>query len=322
MPTWTSCSVLAVSHRLDGFLRPDLRAEAFGSWSRGLVASRCRSWGSPRFYCARPAPPFPVCRSAAFPATRFVPLEEFPSPAAAPCHHGRCPLAVPPDASSRFWETRCQVLPSTRICALDADFEALLRLRVRSVFAPLPVRHALSFRWALFPFKVPSTWKSTLPSATVATGGLVRGAFDTSSAPHPSGPRRSGVATVRRGCRDLRAEACRPAPGSPRRRSVGEQARFGAPKCTTRALDSGNVCAEAPTVGSRAGRNRRGEPRRPDPSAVHRGSRNEPDFHPEPDRSRVSGNTAAMSPSLRASAAGVYPEPKFTTLARRGPSWG
>jgi hypothetical protein len=67
LPTWTSCSVLAVSHRLDGFLRPDLRAEALGPWSRGLVASRCRSWGSPRFSAPAPphrrrcagAPPFP-----------------------------------------------------------------------------------------------------------------------------------------------------------------------------------------------------------------------------------------------------------------------
>jgi len=33
-------------------------------------------------------------RREALPATLFVPLEEFPSPAAAPCHHGRCLPAV------------------------------------------------------------------------------------------------------------------------------------------------------------------------------------------------------------------------------------
>jgi hypothetical protein len=42
-------SVLVVSHHLDGFLR---------TRSRGLVASRCRSWGSPRF--TKPAPVGPT----------------------------------------------------------------------------------------------------------------------------------------------------------------------------------------------------------------------------------------------------------------------
>jgi hypothetical protein len=39
------CSVLVVLHHLDGFLRAK---------DRGLVASRCRSWGSPRF--SKPSP--------------------------------------------------------------------------------------------------------------------------------------------------------------------------------------------------------------------------------------------------------------------------
>jgi hypothetical protein len=41
----SSRSVLVVSHHLDGFLRAK---------DRGLVASHCRSWGSPRF--SKPAP--------------------------------------------------------------------------------------------------------------------------------------------------------------------------------------------------------------------------------------------------------------------------
>jgi len=40
-----SRSALVVSHHLDGFLRFS---------SRGLVASRCRSWGPPRFHTGRP----------------------------------------------------------------------------------------------------------------------------------------------------------------------------------------------------------------------------------------------------------------------------
>jgi len=40
LPASESRSVLVVSHHLDGFLR---------SKGRGLVASRCQSWGSPRF---------------------------------------------------------------------------------------------------------------------------------------------------------------------------------------------------------------------------------------------------------------------------------
>jgi hypothetical protein len=87
------------------------------------------------------------------------------------CSRTVSPRPLPPCRSSgRFVALVGNPLPGVPLCARprsDADFEALLRLRVRSVVAPLPVRHALSFRWALFPFKVPSTWKSTLPSATV-----------------------------------------------------------------------------------------------------------------------------------------------------------
>jgi hypothetical protein len=72
-PTARSCSVLVVSHHLDGFLR----AEACGS-----IAPHCRT-GVRR-----------VSRFTALPATRFTPSEDFPSPAAAPHLCGRCLLAV------------------------------------------------------------------------------------------------------------------------------------------------------------------------------------------------------------------------------------
>jgi hypothetical protein len=127
-------SVLAVPPGCDGLLH---QAPC------RLVASCCRSWGSPRFRsfarracrpCGRWAP-LPAMRSlrGAFPACLGVPerrLREaavwrtpgrglrgmgtfpggagpfgaFPSPAAVPCHHGRCPLAV---GRGPFWRPEC-----------------------------------------------------------------------------------------------------------------------------------------------------------------------------------------------------------------------
>jgi len=70
-----SCSVLAVSHHLDGLLH---------TLARGLVASHNRPGGSLRSTAAR-----------------LTPSKVSPSPAAAPCRHGRCPLAV--TAARRPW---------------------------------------------------------------------------------------------------------------------------------------------------------------------------------------------------------------------------
>jgi hypothetical protein len=57
-----------------------------GPESRGLVASRCQSWGSSRFWSVRPVarPPIPSPR-------RYLPLEGFHSSTAVPCHHGLMP---------------------------------------------------------------------------------------------------------------------------------------------------------------------------------------------------------------------------------------
>jgi hypothetical protein len=142
----TSRSVLVVSHHLDGFLRSE---------TRGLVASRCRSWGSPRF--ARSGRQ--ACRSrpgrlVALPATRFTPPEGFPSPTAAPRHRGRCPLAVPPGRSSRLPMPPLPGAPLDAPPGPDGGFEALLRRRVRSAAPPLPATRRPILPWALFPFKV------------------------------------------------------------------------------------------------------------------------------------------------------------------------
>jgi hypothetical protein len=60
MPPVDSCSALVVSHHRDGFLRVV---------DRGLVASRCRSWGSPRFPTSR-ARLHPKVRGTRSPSSR------------------------------------------------------------------------------------------------------------------------------------------------------------------------------------------------------------------------------------------------------------
>jgi len=98
VPSGWSRSVLVVSHHLDGLLR---------AGARGLVASHIRPWGSSCFRRELTLPLLAVRGTTAslsarkrarvavsFPTTRFTPFEDFPSPAAVPCHHGRCPLAV------------------------------------------------------------------------------------------------------------------------------------------------------------------------------------------------------------------------------------
>jgi hypothetical protein len=84
VPDDRSRSVFAVSHRPDGFL--------LHGWC-GLVASRCRTEGSPRFPLLHGAIRKPL-RNLAFPATPFTPPEGPPSSAAVPRHRGPCPPAV------------------------------------------------------------------------------------------------------------------------------------------------------------------------------------------------------------------------------------
>jgi hypothetical protein len=88
-------TISGVTFRPRGFA-PPRRFPPLGGC--GLVASRCRSWGSLRFGSLRPRARRPASRSAVggghvVLAARFIPLEES-SVAAAPRHRGRCPLAV------------------------------------------------------------------------------------------------------------------------------------------------------------------------------------------------------------------------------------
>jgi hypothetical protein len=125
-------------------------------WSRGLVASRCRSWGSPRFVCIGRHPCGCRCGTAGtFLDGAFIPPEGSPSPAAAPCHHGPCLLAVRPLRDPRFPPVP---LPEPELYAQRegaVDFEALLHLRVRDVVPPLPATRRPILPWASFPSKVP-----------------------------------------------------------------------------------------------------------------------------------------------------------------------
>jgi hypothetical protein len=54
--------------------------------SRGLVASRCQSWGSSRFRSD-----VPVARCVRHSRDAVLPLEGFPPSSAVPCHHGLLP---------------------------------------------------------------------------------------------------------------------------------------------------------------------------------------------------------------------------------------
>jgi hypothetical protein len=79
-------------------------------WGCGFVAPRCRLWSSTRFLL----PASPLTRGwmwmvVAFPASRVIPFEEFPSSAAVPHHCGRCPL----DVSTRSPRPDCPTLRSS-----------------------------------------------------------------------------------------------------------------------------------------------------------------------------------------------------------------
>jgi hypothetical protein len=77
VPPPKSCSILVVLHHPDGFLR---------SARCGLVASRCRPWGSPRFRAARSGE---TGSSDTFPRRRTYPSKKSP-PTAALRHRRPC----------------------------------------------------------------------------------------------------------------------------------------------------------------------------------------------------------------------------------------
>ena len=135
LPRTRTRSALVVSHHLDGLLRTQ---------ASGLLHPEAER-GSLRF--AMPPPPT-AGRShrswvgAPFPATRFTPSEEFPSPAAAPRPRGRCPLAVTADSPSSRTPKRVFVratvpadrsrVPRTSEAVPVTSSRAALRVSLRS----------------------------------------------------------------------------------------------------------------------------------------------------------------------------------------------
>jgi len=97
IPAPESRSDLAVSHRLAGFLR---------AMTCGLVASRCRSWGSPRF---GPHPTEARC----LPPRDASTLRRGPPPSAVPGHPGPCPLAVPSRSACHLHEDNVAAAPAS-----------------------------------------------------------------------------------------------------------------------------------------------------------------------------------------------------------------
>jgi hypothetical protein len=146
-----------VSHHLAGLRRHSLRCRSYRETtlsgniaeSRGLVASRCRSWGSSRFW---PGPPVARCRRRSRDA--FLPLEGFSPFSAVPCHHGLLPscrslaaLLEPPGFA-------LPLPPFNPRHAVSVDFKALLREWVCTIvrrFRPPMVCPPVGF-W--FPSKV------------------------------------------------------------------------------------------------------------------------------------------------------------------------
>jgi hypothetical protein len=93
----TSCSASVVSLHHDGLLRMPAPGLLHPGTDRGV---HCVSaFPEPETGTTSPRKreslgPQPLAPSGGFPATRFIPLDEFPSSAAAPHHCGRCPLVV------------------------------------------------------------------------------------------------------------------------------------------------------------------------------------------------------------------------------------
>jgi len=168
-----SRSARVVSHHLDGFLR---------FTSRGLVASRCRSW-VPRV--SAPWRPTEGRRARCFPAKQ----DSYPSknspPIAAPRRRGRCPLAVLPRPPPRLARSVAGVRllrregRRRRLRGL-APSSGLVSLRtVAGVGRPVP-------SWASFLSKVlPDGRRSPLPPSRSVTPAPEEACAPESSALHP-----------------------------------------------------------------------------------------------------------------------------------------
>jgi hypothetical protein len=170
-----SRSVLVVSHHLDGFLR---------FMSCGLVASRCRSWGPPRFGAGRPTGR-PERRDAS-PQCRIRTLRRTPrrqprcvTAAVAflpfPRDHRRC--SRPTVAGVTSAAEGGSKAPAPRPCSIVGSGIGPHRFR-RGRPAP---------SWASFLFKVlPDGRRSRLPPASAAARAPEGEARRPGSVPHPT----------------------------------------------------------------------------------------------------------------------------------------
>jgi len=102
---------------------------------------------------------------ARFPRRGFIPLEELPSPAAVPCHHGRCPPAVIARSV-----TFASCLAQAPVPALLQDARSLLSF-VRACLAASPISRVLLEPRGFTP-SMPGAW--SLRSGCLA-GSATRG---------------------------------------------------------------------------------------------------------------------------------------------------
>jgi len=170
-------AILELPFRPRGFA-PPRRFPPLGGC--GLVASRCRSWGSSRFLlsavslahrrtgCSR--------RTTHFPRRCFVPFEEFPSPTAVPRHRGRCLPAVSNDLIAVLGK-RPFPGSSSAHRQIEASAPRLCSV-VESVTPapPFPVALRPILPWALFPLQGPSVAGIPLPT-NAATKHRLRRVF-------------------------------------------------------------------------------------------------------------------------------------------------
>jgi len=138
-----SRSALVVSHHLDGFLRVE---------TCGLVASRCRSWGSSRFLASIAAG-----RRSGRGRSSHSPRRSYPSKNSLDSSCSASPRPLPPRRSASFEAV---------------DLEALLHRRVCDVTAPLRVTRILSFL-GFVPLQGPV--RTVTPSTVRAGLGSVSG---------------------------------------------------------------------------------------------------------------------------------------------------
>jgi len=165
-PDSKSRSDLVVSHHFAGFLRRSPRhrgccvaaPKSACAESRGLVASRCQSWGSPRFWSSRSlVAQIPIAFPATLPTPRRLPpaLSRTMSPWPLPSWRLR-PLTFTPPAIPVAGSD------AKRSNQVKLASKAFFRARVRTISRLMQTTNGLTSLGLLFPSKVPK------PRVTVA----------------------------------------------------------------------------------------------------------------------------------------------------------